>query len=591
MQLQVVCVSENGSSNSERASVIGRIRSNGGYFRIEFCSTARLLLLDFAHFEGCRIEQLKRYLMAQYIKRTLLVVVAVAIVALVALPETSVPLGGLFSMPIVSAQQNSPSDQLWETTNPSTAAVRNEAAEPNKDPPAATRRTPSSAKEEDVSRWAAWSATAIDANKAGLNMSYFAASSCPDDDLWLPRWLTLRQQKDRGQLPIRFVDVGANKGYTMAGFADAVIQRTGSGRQRVTAFHKLNLNHKLTAFHSFHNTYMFCGLCCDCTYEPAAENDDSKHDAVKISIVGFEGNPHSAKRLQEFFSGKKYAERFPSNVNFTIVPNPVSSRSQKIEYVSGPPGKETSGIATPSKTARKTVSLQAVSLDEYFADLLKSPTEMIDYLTTDTEGHDPKVFLGAQRLLQANKIGIYQFELAAPEVENFGQLDELQTKFNFKCYLPMQYSRNPATRRLPYVPAVLSYDVYQALPRKSFGLSGWMNAICFHRTLNAELISWMDKLTKDPSKEVSSRICELELGLVCMTQNYMNREFTGSGSHKLRTEFRSLYVKKYFNNGTLPKREPSVKMSPVESHFYKKSFKRTEADCSKYVLAERKSHA
>ena len=54
-----------------------------------------------------------------------------------------------------------------------------------------------------------------------------------------------------------------------------------------------------------------------------------------------------------------------------------------------------------------TEAVDLVTLDAYCSEV---GIDQVDFVKTDTEGHDMAVLLGAERKLTAQKVGIWQFE-------------------------------------------------------------------------------------------------------------------------------------------------------------------------------------
>ena len=331
------------------------------------------------------------------------------------------------------------------------------------------------------------------------NGNWFTIDACGDDDLWMAQWLTIqRRNKRRGEF--RFVDVGANKGYTIASWMASASRKSPSHLRRDLAKHLALYQVQAP------NMVWFCGGCCDCMSSPLPESLSETvpmETPWHVEIVGFEGNPGSAERLVNFFNGEETSAIRPQDVTVKIVQKPVTATSGPVTFHTGPAGMETTSIIKGGSEGKK---MWATSLDGYFSFLLGNTSnvtgsQVIDFVSTDTEGHDPSVFEGARELLRNGKIAAYQFETWASESHNTKQLDDLVDQYNFQCYLPMQYTADPDVQR-PYIPSMLDYETYREILReqklKLLPLHGWANVICFHKKLNAELLVWLRRIAARP---------------------------------------------------------------------------------------------
>ena len=405
------------------------------------------------------------------------------------------------------------------------------------------------------------------------NGNWFTIDACGDDDLWMAQWLKIqRRNKRRGEF--RFVDVGANKGYTIASWMASASRKSPSHLRRDLAKHLALYQVQAP------NMVWFCGGCCDCMSSPLPESLSETvpmETPWHVEIVGFEGNPGSAERLVNFFNGEETSAIRPQDVTVKIVQKPVTATSGPVTFHTGPAGMETTSIIKGGSEGKK---MWATSLDGYFSFLLGNTSnvtgsQVIDFVSTDTEGHDPSVFEGARDLLRNGKIAAYQFETWASEANNTKQLDDFVDQYNFQCYLPMQYTADPLVMRgktgdlddqRPYIPSMLDYETYREILReqklKLLPLHGWSNVICFHKQLNAELLMWLRGIAARPlavefkpfrtAKLLGNiKACPLSTHSTCMAKNYIKRPRFSLSKVDQIGAFKSILAQRFFNQSDM----------------------------------------
>ena len=358
-------------------------------------------------------------------------------------------------------------------------------------------------------------------------------ANCPDDLPWIVPWLAEGFTSDTKRV---MVNVGANKGYVMGSWISLLTSDLHAARWVVPwiTLHAASLP-----------SFPYCGGCCDCleTMSPHAAT------GKKADIFAFEGSPSNAAFLNDaFFSKEESADMgvkppVANDVGVYIVHSAVGKTPGTAVYLDAGPGAEMSSLAVSTVWAgfqkyMKNVTVPVVSMDSYFAEK-KDPTTgkplFLDLLATDTEGHDYQAFLGAQRLLKEERVGIYIFELFATPEENGFVLEELTNTFGFRCFFPLRRKRTAPQSVV--IPHFLSYEAYKqwrdtykppsgvklATKRRidepdpdkeaPFPLHGWYNALCVHTKHNPSLLQLLRGLTKKARAEPSrprNRFCPIE---------------------------------------------------------------------------------
>ena len=401
------------------------------------------------------------------------------------------------------------------------------------------------------------------------NGNWFTVDGCNDDDLWMAHWLRIQWRNRRGEF--RFVDVGANKGYTIAAWMASASRKSPPNVRRDLAKH--------LALYQVQAPKMiwFCGGCCECMSKqlPESLRESLPDDAPwRVEIVGFEGNPGSAERLVDFFTSDKTAAIRPQDVTVKIVQKPVSSSPGPVNFYTGPAGAETASINVRGTNAGE--NMTSTSLDDHFSFLLGNTSNVtgstvIDFLSTDTEGHDPLVMKGAQQLLRNNKIAAYQFESWANEANTTQQLNDLVDQYNFQCYLPMQYivaqvNTGDLDDQRPYIPSMLDYEIYREILREHnitlLPLHGWANVICFHKELNAELLVWLRGIAARPlavefkpfrtAKLLGNiKACPLSTYSTCLKKNYIKAPRFKMSKIDQIGAFKGILAQRFFNQSDM----------------------------------------
>ena len=270
---------------------------------------------------------------------------------------------------------------------------------------------------------------------------------CADDNAWLVPWMTKRPNSNW-----TLIDVGANKGYVIAGWLETLL---GRDRTRFTP-HNLGVsiysNNNITS-----NIVSMCGGCQECVEPPAHVAAD--HRASSVKVYAFEPSIANFKWLSFFFDD-------PSVVNLT---NAAVSFSPGTAYFPNDVlGKETGKVVSTPQDGF--VPVKIVSLDAYLGRQLP----FIDVLSTDAEGFDQDVAKGARGFIAAGRVGVYQFEMYRQE--DYKSIFEQLFEWGYVCYYFTEMRGTTAKASVPWLIRISQcwHDEYQRY-------IGWVNGLCYNR--------------------------------------------------------------------------------------------------------------
>jgi FkbM family methyltransferase len=276
---------------------------------------------------------------------------------------------------------------------------------------------------------------------------------CAFDNLWLEPWT---RHRPHGNWTL--VDVGANKGYVIAGWLDVLQQRSQFSPHHLGMY---LFNRTMTNLESGWLP-SHCGGCCECLDRPPAMPPANKAHSVKV--YGFEPGVANYKWLSSFFTDRNLV---------TIRNAAAGEKSSRVYFPDVPLGVE---IGKVSETPKKGfVPVDIITLDEELEHV-----EFLDVLSTDAEGFDQAVARGARKFLEQGRVGVYQFEMYAPD--NYRALFEKLKTWGYDCYFSTASRRDkshPPKKPFFRVPTLVRItdcweDEYQ-------GYIGWVNGLC-HNT-------------------------------------------------------------------------------------------------------------
>jgi FkbM family methyltransferase len=246
------------------------------------------------------------------------------------------------------------------------------------------------------------------------------ATGCPPRELMWP----LLVGKGLSCRPLTIVNVGANKGYLIASLIDLIRPAMG-----ITPA-SLHAHIKAPAVAERQNVHDGCGFCNDCLegHLPAAQSaaracfSDAgaalPRDSFPLALHAFEPTTSNSELLDYGVFALLRAAPNSSGVTAAlhrqaVVGDPAVT---VVAFGNCKAGVERCGVAdagngfvgaTGTDTDIGNVNVPATTLDAW-ADL--EGVRGIDLLAIDTEGMDPEVLRGAERLLSQRRVRILEFE-------------------------------------------------------------------------------------------------------------------------------------------------------------------------------------
>jgi FkbM family methyltransferase len=225
---------------------------------------------------------------------------------------------------------------------------------------------------------------------------------------------TFRQQT------MLFIDVGANKGYTLATWLSIWLPscRVSPDRLREYLRENLHLND--------------CGICNDCEHVPFDTWPSISTMNITVDIHAFEPQPSTYDILNQVRQWTNVSSLYTYNLALSNQTGIGLFRQCKA-------GIEVCGLASPthpkSSPNWKYIQVNMTTLDEFIES--HNITHRIDLLKIDAEGFDPLVLQGATRLLSQHRIRIFLFEYhgigAWKRTSLYQTVDDLNRK-DYTCY-------------------------------------------------------------------------------------------------------------------------------------------------------------
>lgn len=265
---------------------------------------------------------------------------------------------------------------------------------------------------------------------------------CADDNAWLVPWMSSRPGTNW-----TVVDVGANKGYVIAGWLETLLGANG------TPFTPHNLGVSIFLNNNITEGYInMCGGCTECLDPPAQMAE--KNRAASVKVYAFEPSIANYKWLRFFFNDT-------SVVNITNAA--VSHTPGTAYFPDGVLGKETGKVSVVP--ADGFVPVQILSLDAYIGHL-----PFLDILSTDAEGFDQDVAKGAKSFIRNGRVGVYQFEMY--RAEDYKTIFENLHEWGYVCYYFTEVRKGFSA---PWL--IRISGCWQSYFQK---LIGWVNGLCYN---------------------------------------------------------------------------------------------------------------
>ena len=325
---------------------------------------------------------------------------------------------------------------------------------------------------------------------------------CPDEELYLSLWAMRRAKKHSWKL----VDVGSNKGYSIAAMLNAL---------QVPVFDKQHLGLDIYKYGEKHNTphvgarHVLSGACCDpmsgdvwphyrnLRFVRERNEQYAKHDAERdgpvmplktcvsdVEVWAIDGTRSHVEYNKHYFEATKrfIEEHYPEapKLKFHYHFNAIAGREGTVQFPQDHLGAETAKMGSGENVAMTT-------LDK----LLPEDLEFIDVLLTDAEGFDFDVADGATRWLKTGKALLYVLELHANRGVNqqtLGQFIKQLESAGYVCYFPLQGSIGRHVARVSHECWNDGMNRYR----------GWVNMACVNAKHAPELIEVFDELERMP---------------------------------------------------------------------------------------------
>jgi len=257
-----------------------------------------------------------------------------------------------------------------------------------------------------------------------------------------------------------YVDVGANKGYAIGEMLSLLVEDSN-------VWSPMTILKNFVAF--LPNAGKPCGACCDCR-DPQFDDPLPKPIAANsLCVFAFD---LSIKCIE--FLAKQFGDKvLPTHVSvkpLNVGVNHAEGTIMLAESMCGEMNSLESG-STQRKNQR-----QAEVAVKPLVQLLPEGVH-IDFLSTDTEGHDHNVFYGSRDLFVSRRVSVYLFEVhhkASPAHARYttlrGMIEDLDS-LEYDCFFPVRESKGHAM-------LVRVTGCKDTVVEK---LIGWRNLLCYAR--------------------------------------------------------------------------------------------------------------
>ena len=243
-----------------------------------------------------------------------------------------------------------------------------------------------------------------------LRFDIMRLSSCPGQALWP----LLIEAGGLSCKPIVVMDVGANKGYTIASLMDLLMPELGI---TPAALHPYLQSMLADAGQS---EDVICGACHDCK-EGHTESSVSRactlpsggsvpSSAFPVTFYGVEPQPSNVNALQMGIATLFEKQRQEVGLNASslyILPVAMGAQEGNVDFTLCQAGSEGCGVAEEKQASSGVVRVPLKTVDGLAAEL---GLKRIDILLIDTEGLDPNVLAGASAMLGRQAVSILVFE-------------------------------------------------------------------------------------------------------------------------------------------------------------------------------------
>lgn len=313
------------------------------------------------------------------------------------------------------------------------------------------------------------------------NKKQWRPGKCADDNAWLLPWMASRPGSDW-----TLVDVGANKGYVISGWLDALQQDSPYGPYLLAAGIYKSYGRSMT-----HGLASLCGGCCECIERPP--DLPSAYRARSVRIHGFEPSVANFKWLQQFFAPRNVSS---GKATIHLRHAAVSDVPSKLYFPDNAFGFETGKVKKDPLPGYVPVNILSLGDELRGKSILPNvmQEECLDVLSTDAEGFDQDVARGAEWFLREGRVGVYQFEMYREE--DYQKVFERLKEWGYVCFYATASRRPPKNqpaadgqpqmkrkRRLPEVPKVIR--ITDCWDPDYAGYIGWVNGLCYNSRIPA----------------------------------------------------------------------------------------------------------
>lgn len=292
---------------------------------------------------------------------------------------------------------------------------------------------------------------------------------------------------DREKRSAVFVDIGCNKGYSVASFFDQFAPKAGISRKHICKIHQ-----RL-------GTAKFRGVCGDCDERGRPGSGPGNHNPHVYCI---DGSPYTHNRTKEV----KDILAHPLASEWKLFHQAMTNASGTITYEDC--GVEDCGISRAGDTlrkARRSIVVPAMTYDS-FADA--QGISFADLVKIDTEGEEPLIIQGMHESLKAKKVGFLAFEIHGTGKGWYRAFDmqrivDLLDAYGYTCYMDAKEGRVALLtgchgRRYSGTYCYTGAPTAVAWYDKMLGMiPQWGNAICGLRD-NKEIKSILEHILLQP---------------------------------------------------------------------------------------------
>jgi hypothetical protein len=325
-----------------------------------------------------------------------------------------------------------------------------------------------------------------------IDNGHYDSSNCPKEN-WIEDFANYEINTGvRGHV---FMNIGFNKGYNFAIFLNLFAPWTGVTPQ--TWHNSLN-KHIIKSDPICGN----CGCCEDCTtvFNNVSKLQYSPHEHHKLLFVGVDLNMYNLNMVDNLINDvKSSSTQNLKGVDFFAVHAAGGERSDVIKIPKCDSTNEQCRIPDIKRGfAEETVSIPVVTVDELILELTSKNVSankfipfnlhdehksyhsksaavegpqipIVDILIIDTEGHDPLVIKGAQKLIESGRGRCIIFEYHILQPWGSTKLEDVVhyfDSFNYNCYFE-------GNSRL--------WPLSGAFWSSFYEFHTWSNVMCVHR--------------------------------------------------------------------------------------------------------------